>query len=92
MKTNAHHYTLRHVKRKALIDTMCVALEEAKLKHLQAHWDMWRPRQTLGDSLSDVEALAQADTKAVTLKEAKAYALLPDTTRFKGRGTALHIA
>ena len=55
MKTNAHHYTLGYVKRKALIDMLCVALEEAKPKHLQAHWVMWRPRQTLGDSLSDVE-------------------------------------
>lgn len=32
------------------------------------------------DSLNDVEAHAQADTMAVTLKEANAYALLPDTT------------
>ena len=56
MKTDPHRDTLGHVKAKALIITLTVALEKAKPKHLAAHWEMWRPRQTLGDSLSDVEA------------------------------------
>ena len=33
---------------------------------------MWRPKQTLGDLLSDVEAHALADTGADTLPGAKA--------------------
>ena len=32
-----------------------------KTKHFATHWVMWRARQTIGDTLSDVEAYALAD-------------------------------
>ena len=60
------------MRSKALINTLAVALEQAKPKHLAAHWVMWRSKQTLGDSLSDVEAHSVAKTMAATLPEAKA--------------------
>ena len=47
---------------------------------MAANWVMCRPRQTLGDSLSDVKAHALADTMADTLKVAKTYTLSPDRT------------
>jgi len=39
---------------------------------LATHWVMWKARQTIGDTLSDVEAYALADPKADTIAEAKA--------------------
>lgn len=37
---------------------------------MATHWVMWRARQTIGDTLSDVEDYALADPKAKTLAEA----------------------
>ena len=49
-----------YVKAKALLKTLPAVLEQA------------RPRETLGDLLSDAEAQALADTVADTLPKAKA--------------------
>ena len=49
-----------------------VGLEQVKPKHLAAHWVIWRARETLGNSVSDVEAQALADTMADAVLEAKA--------------------
>ena len=51
---------------------------------MTAHWVMWNPRQTLGYSLSDVQANTLADKIADTLSGAKALISLSDTTRSKG--------
>ena len=59
----------------ALIKTFAVALEQVKPKHLAGNWLMCRPRQTLGDSLSDLKTHALADTMADTLPELKASTL-----------------
>ena len=39
---------------------------------MRTYWVMWRPKETVGDSLSDVEAHALVDTVADTLPKAKA--------------------
>ena len=44
------------------------------------NWALLRARQTIGDTLSNVEAYALADLKAHTLEEAKAETLKPDTS------------
>ena len=80
METDLHCDTLGHVQRKAPINTLAEALELAKPKHLAATPGEVETEASFDDSLNDVEAHAQADTMAVTLKEANAYALLPDTT------------
>ena len=49
---------------KALLNTMAFAPEQAKTNDLFAFWEMWRPRWTLWDSLSDVDAAALAETMA----------------------------
>ena len=60
------------MKAKALLNTLAAVPEQAKPEHLRAYWVMWRPKETVGDSLSDVEAHALADTVADTLPKAKA--------------------
>ena len=50
-----------------LKNTLAVTLEHVKAKHLATHWVMWRARQTIGDTLSNVEAYALADAKVDTL-------------------------
>jgi len=56
-------------------NTLAVTLEHVKAKHLATRWAMWRARQTIGDTLSNVEAYALADPKVDTLEEAKAETL-----------------
>ena len=51
---------------------------------MKGHWVMWNLRQTLGYSLSDVQAHTLADKIADTLSGAKALISLPDTLRSKG--------
>ena len=55
----------------ALKNTLAFTLEHVKAKHLATHWVVWKARQTIGDTLSDVEAYALADPKADTIAEAK---------------------
>ena len=69
--SNPHCDRMGHVQTKALINTLAVALEQKKPKHLAEHRVIWRPWQTLGDSLSDVQAHPLAATIADTLPEAK---------------------
>ena len=59
----------------ALKNTLAVTLEHVKDKHLATHWVMWRARQTIANTLSDVEAYALDDPKADTVAEAKAKTL-----------------
>ena len=40
VKTDPHHDTLGHVNAEALIITLAIGLEQAKPKHLAAHWRM----------------------------------------------------
>ena len=51
---------------KVLLNTLAVALEQAKPKDFAAYLGMWRPGETLSYSLSDVPMTA------ATLTEAKA--------------------
>ena len=55
----------------ALKNTLAVTLEHMMAKHLATNWVMWRAKQTIGDTLSNVEAYALTDPKADTLAEAK---------------------
>ena len=72
----------------ALIKTFAVALEQVKPKHLAGNWLMCRPRQTLGDSLSDLKTHALTDTMADTLPELKASTLSLYSTLRNCRATA----
>ena len=58
-----------------LKNTLASTLEHVKAKHLATHWVMWRARQTIGDTHSNVGAYALADPKVDTLAEAKAETL-----------------
>ena len=72
MEIDPHRDTLGYVQAKALLNTLAFALEQAKPKDLAADFAMWRRRETISDSLSDVEAEALADMIGATLPEAKA--------------------
>ena len=48
---------------------------------MAAHWMMWRPRQTLGNSLSDVKAHVLGDTIADMPPEVKVKTLKLNSTR-----------
>ena len=56
VETNPQRDPLGHVRAKVLINSLAVALEQARPRILAAHWVMWRSGQTLGESLRDVEA------------------------------------
>ena len=72
MEKNAHYDTLGYVQAKALINMLVVALQAALPQDMAAQMVIWRPREKLGDSLSNVKAHALADSMADTLPEAKA--------------------
>ena len=72
VETDLHCDILGHVQKKALRNTLTVELEKVKAKHLAETQVMWRLRQTLGDSLSNVNAHVLADTMADLLPKAKA--------------------
>ena len=72
METHPHCDTLGYVQAKALLNTLAVALKQAKPKDLATYLLRWRLREKLSDSLSDVEAHALADIIGATLPEAKA--------------------
>lgn len=65
MESYSHYNTLGYVQAKALINTLVVALEEAKPKDLAAPRVIRRRRlETLGDLIKAVKAHALADTMA----------------------------
>ena len=77
MKTNPHRGTLGHVKAKALKNSVAVALEQAKPKHLPAHWVMGDvkvkpPVDTFPDNLRPTKA----ETNLDTLRGVRAKALV----------------
>ena len=49
---------------------------------------MWKPRQTLGNSLSDMKAHVLGDTIADTPPEVKVKTIKPNSTRCKCRDSA----
>ena len=67
--------TLGHMQAKTVKKRLAVTLEHVNAKHLATHWVMWRARQSIGDTLSNVEAYALADPKVDTIVEAKAETL-----------------
>lgn len=72
MQSYSHYNTLRYLQAKALINTLVVAVEEAKSKDLAAPRVMGRPRlETLGDLIKAVKAHALADTMADAVPAAK---------------------
>ena len=73
--TDRHRKTLGHMQAKTVKNRLAVTLEHVNAKHLATHWVMWRARQSIGDTLSNVEAYALADPKFDTLVEAKAETL-----------------
>ena len=74
-ETDGHRKTLGHMQAKRVKNRLAGTLEHVNAKHLSTHWVMWRARQSIGDTLSNVETYSLADPKFDTLVEAKAETL-----------------